>query len=159
MTPVTYICEQYPGLSIGSTIQREVKFRRGRFVATEKWETELIESNDKFEVFIFKAPDHTVEPVVEAATPIQKPTRDGTEPAWEAPPAAENAKKEPAPEAPSVEEATKPQGKPVFKASDSAIKILDAKGISLREAGEALGLGDGDRLTVKMADEIGVEDE
>jgi hypothetical protein len=157
MTPVTYICERYPGLSIGSTIQREVKFRRGRFVATEKWQTEIIESNAWFDVFIFKAEPHTVEPVVEAPAPIQKAVKPGTGAAWEAPEPVAKATPEPPP--PPEDSPFEAPAKPVYKASESAIKILEEKGISLREAGEMLGLSDGDRVTVKMADEIGVEDE
>lgn len=145
MASTTYVCERYPGLSIGSTVEREVKFRRGRFVATEKWQKRLIESNEWFGCHIHKVEDHAIEPVLSGGpAPEQRPHRDGTA----NPPVEEvlETEEEPAPEQPAA-----PTD---YIISDTAHAILAEAGFSVADAAAKLELADGDRLTVKMAEGI-----
>jgi hypothetical protein len=154
MKPVTYICEQYPALNIGSTTQREVKFRLGRFVATEKWQVKMIEENEWYNCFIFKAEPHTPEPIPAGGPlPIPKPQRDGTS----NPPVVVGAAT-----SNETEDKTEDDGEdtpeddgedtPEYAISDTAVDILEAAGIKLADAATRLELADGDRLTVKMAE-------
>jgi hypothetical protein len=157
MKPVTYICENYPEFSIGPSKQREVKFHLGRFVATEKWQVTLIESNEWYGCFIFKAEPHTIQPIpAGGAIPIPRPERDGTaEPpvVKTGEPLDEEAHTAPESEAElETEKETEEAPVPEYIISDTAMEILSQAGVSCADAGKKLELDDGDRLTVKMAE-------
>ena len=173
MKATTYICERYPALSIGGRQGREVKFRRGRFIATETWQRDMIESNDVFGVFIVKGQDHQVEPVPDVPPPTHISSRRGF--------ATEHAPPEggdqthirevkggepktgtapaPATTAAAGSEAAHELAKaamsaPEVKVSKTAAEVLEKAGVPVSEAAKELGLQEGDRLTVKMAEEI-----
>lgn len=153
MKPTTYISETYPQIAIGSTKEREVKFRLGRFVATEKWQVDLIESNEWFNCFIFKAEPHTVEPIPTGGpAPIPGPAREGLAPDAEAHvvEAAEAEAEEPAEAQEPVEGAF--DARPEYVVSETAKEVLEKAGINVPDAAKRLELADGDRLTVKMAE-------
>lgn len=166
MKPVTYICEKYPGLSIGGRVGREVKFRRGRFVAVKDWQVKLIEQNEWYNCFIFKGEEHQVEPVAPSPQAIHTGAKRGDEELHAPPkegdqthiseaknPEALAAVTPPQPEpGPDAAEAFAPR--PEYKVSDTAKAVLDKAGVSVPKAAAILDLADGDRLTVKMAEGI-----
>ena len=171
MKPTTYICERYPALSIGGIQGKEVKFRRGRFIATRPWEVELIESNDVFGVFIVQGHDHDPEPVSDQPQAKHVSAKRGDETEHQPPKGGDQthirevkggeAKTGQAPvnEAEAGSEEAKELARaamaaPEYKVSKTAGEILEKAGISVREAAATLGLEDGDRLTVKMAEEL-----
>lgn len=172
MKPVTYICEKYPALSIGSQQGREVKFRRGRFVAEKDWQVKMIEQNEWFGCFIFKGEDHAPEPIAPSPQAIHTSAKRGDETLHKPP---EGGDQEHVAEAKSGEPSEKkgvaeqeetaveaevppdpgPMGpRPSYKISKTALEILEKAGVNPIGACETMGLQDGDRLTVKMAEEF-----
>jgi hypothetical protein len=161
MKPVTYICEKYPGLSIGSQKGREVKFRRGRFVADKDWQVKTIESNEWFGCFIFKARSHTAEPIAPSPQAIHTSAKRGDETKFQPPKEGDQTHISEAKNPEALAAVTPPPdtkeafaSKPTFKVSDTAKAILKKAGLTVPKAAAILDLADGDRLTVKMAEGI-----
>lgn len=158
MKPVTYICEKYQGLSIGSQQGREVKFRRGRFVAEKDWQVKMIEQNEWFNCFIFRGEDHQVEPVAPSPQAIHVGVKRGDETLHHPPKEGDQTHISEAknPEAQAAmtppQEGVAPPVRPEYKVSDSAKAILAKINMPIEKAAVVLDLADGDRLTVKMAE-------
>ena len=164
MKPVTYICEKYQGLSIGSQQGREVKFRRGRFVADKDWQVKMIEQNEWFNCFIFRGEDHQIEPIAPSPQAIHVGVKRGDETLHSPPEGGDQthiseakspeaqAAMTPPPPGPETAEAF--AAKPEYKVSDTAKAVLEKAGIPVPKAAAMLDLADGDRLTVKMAEGI-----
>lgn len=163
MKPTTYICEKYPALSIGSTKAREVKFRLGRFVATERWQVEMIESNEWFDCFIFLAEPHTIEPIAPSPQAIHTSAKRGKETEFQPPKGGDQTHISEAKAGPPEPEKIPPNAEappgvfdapPAYVVSETAKEILEKAGIPVPKAAVMLDLADGDRLTVKMAEGI-----
>lgn len=162
MASTAYSCERYPQLSLGGKQGREVKFRLGKFVATRPWERELIEENEWYGVFIFPMDPREDNPLPSSPNAVH--TRADRPPDVHVPPKGgdqthiEDAKRAALglpprgaeqPEAkPKAEE---PGEEAAVLISKTAAEILEAAGVSVEDAAKDLGLEEGDRLTVKMA--------
>lgn len=122
MKAKVYTCERYKSLNIGSTKEREVKFRNGLFTATQPWQVKMIEENEWYNCFIFPRDP----PVADDPPPPPPPKTDDPPP----PPPVKLSE---------------------YVISKTAKEILEGADISIEMAAGRLELMDGDTITVKMA--------